>query len=185
MPISDEPQSRRPLVDGGAARGGAQQELPTGGGGGATGDTGDRRGTGAAARAGPQLPALAPRCRSRRTLPRHGPGTARRTTAPTCAPRCVRSSGIRAASVLPAAAVPVGVHPNGGPGWCRGSPAHPDELQCRRFASLRWGRRLRRAGGLCRGQGAGSTAPPSQHGQGLLPHVFAQDLYDYLFSNKE
>lgn len=73
MPSSDEPRSRRPLVDGGAARGGAQQELPTRGGGGATGDTGDRRGTGAAARAGPQLPALAPRCRSRRTRPRHGP----------------------------------------------------------------------------------------------------------------
>lgn len=181
MPSSDEPRSRRPLVDGGAARGGAQQELPTRGGGGATGDTGDRRGTGAAARAGPQLPALAPRCRSRRTRPRHGPQNHGSHVRSPVRPFLRDSCSLRPSS----SRCPGGIHPNGGPGWCRGSPAHPDELRCRRFASLRWGRWLRRAGGLCRGQGAGSTAPPSQHGQGLLPHVFAQDLYNYLFSNKE
>ena len=50
---------RRSLVDGGAARGGAQQELPAGGGGGAAGDRGDSGGAGAAARPGLELPTLA------------------------------------------------------------------------------------------------------------------------------
>lgn len=49
----------RSLVDGGATRGGAQQELPAGGGGGAAGDHGDGGDAGAAARPGPKLPSLA------------------------------------------------------------------------------------------------------------------------------
>lgn len=49
----------RSLVDGGATRGRAQQELPARRGGGATGDHGGSRDTGAAVWPGPQLPTLA------------------------------------------------------------------------------------------------------------------------------
>lgn len=183
MPSSDEPRSRRPLVDGGAARGGAQQELPTGGGGGATGDTGDRRGTGAAARAGPQLPALAPRCRSRRTLPRHGPGTARRTTAPTCAPRCVRSSGIRAASVLPAAAVPVGSIPTGvpdGPGGARGLWLTPTSSGAAALLSCAGAVGCAVLGASATGRVLGAQPPPRSTAKGFC-HTFLHKIYTTIY----
>lgn len=90
------------MVNGGATRGGAQQELPNGGCGCAIGDHGHGRGTGATTRADPQLPTLA------WTLP--GP----------TAPACVCSSGICAASV-PAVLIPLGSQ-----SWqCWGSPVPP------------------------------------------------------------
>lgn len=175
----------RSVVDGGAPRGGAEQELPAGRGGGAPGHRGHSGAAGAAARPRPELPALA---RQHRQLM----DSAR---APAAAPESrlgwmvlVCSSGIRAASVPPAAAVPAGVQPGwGGPGPAPAVPvvsALTGELQRHRFALL------------CRGRGCavpGASAPArgGEHGPRrpprpmVLPQSFAQGLYDYLFRNKD
>lgn len=106
---------RRSVVDGGATRGRAEQELPAGGGGGSPGGHGRSGAAGAAARPCPELPALA---RQRRQLmdsaraPGAVPGSRLSWMVLVCS-----SSGILAASVPPAAADPAGVQPGSGGFW--------------------------------------------------------------------
>lgn len=117
---------RRSLVHGGAARGGAQQELPARGGGGAAGDNGDSGGTGAAARPGLGLPSLAP------------------------------WTGLDGACLLLRDLCWCPARMGGSwpcPGDAGGSPAHADELQCHRCAWPPRGRWLCHAGNRCCGQG--------------------------------
>lgn len=96
----------------------------------------------------------------------------------------VCSSGICATSVPPAAAVLVGVQPGWGSWPCHGA-AGVLQLQCHCFALLRQGRWPHHAGSLCRRRGAGTMAPSAHQGKRVLPQFFAQDLYNYLFSNKD
>lgn len=145
------------MVNGGATRGGAQQELPNGGCGCAIGDHGHGRGTGATTRADPQLPTLA------WTLP--GP----------TAPVCVCSSGICAASV-PAVLIPLGSQ-----SWqCWGSPVPP---LC--FPAPLAALRQQLGAGSSPATNHHSQWLLPQGWVCFCFFWGGKDLYDYLFHNKE
>lgn len=129
-----EPSSahlRRSVVDGGATRGGAEQELPARGGGGAPGDHGHSGAAGAAARPCPELPALA--------LAAHGlcPGSG---ITPELDGACLLLRDSR--SLCPSGSRCPGGCPAqiGGPGPALVVLALTGELRCHRFTLLCWGR---------------------------------------------
>lgn len=161
----------RSVVDGGAPRGGAEQELPAGRGGGAPGHRGHSGAAGAAARPRPELPALARQHRQLMDSAR-APGAAPESRLGWMVLVC--SSGIRAASVPPAAAVPAGVQP----GW--GGLALPQRCRWSRLspASSSATASLCCAGAVavpCREPrprpGVGSTAPAAHRGRWFCHRV--------------
>lgn len=154
----------RSVVDGGAARGGAEQERPARGGGGAPGDNGHSGAAGAAARPCPELPALTPRHRQLMDSAR-APGAAPESRLSWMVLVC--SSGIRTASVPPSGSrCPAGVQPGWGLWPCPGGLGS----RCRRFALLCRGRGCAVPGASARA-GGGGRGPAARQGRWFCHRV--------------